>query len=58
MASARDPRNSNTDLRDDIERWRQDLARWEVEGLVNSKPAETIRGWIDAVEKMIADGWQ
>jgi hypothetical protein len=58
MASAWDPRNSNDDLRRDIERWRKDLARWEAEGLVNSKPAEAIRGWIDTVEKIIADGWQ
>jgi len=58
MASASDPNNSTTDLRHDIEGWRQELAKWEVEGLVKSKPAETIRGWIDAVEKIITDGWQ
>jgi hypothetical protein len=58
MALDRKPRNSNTDPRDDIERWRKDLARWEAAGSVRSEPAAAIRGWIDAVEKMVADGWQ
>ena len=58
MVSARKPRSSNTDLRDDIGQWRKDLARWEADGSVRSEPAAAIRGWIEAVEKMIADGWQ
>lgn len=58
MPPARHPRNSNTDLRADIERWRNDLARWEADGSIKSKPVAAIRGWIDEVEKMIADGWQ
>jgi hypothetical protein len=54
MAWAWDPRNSDADLRRDIERWREDLAKWEAAGLVDSGPANTIRGWIAEVEKIIA----
>lgn len=46
--------SSDAALRQDIERWKRDLAQWEAAGLVDSVPAQTIRGWIDTVEKILS----
>jgi hypothetical protein len=49
-----DVRNSNSDLRRDIERWTADLAMLEAAGFANSSATKTIRDWIAEVERLIA----
>lgn len=49
-----DMRTSIASLRQDVSRWRKDLAMFEAAGLGRSSAAETVRGWIACVEDLIA----
>jgi hypothetical protein len=45
---------ADADFQRDIARWQKDLAMFEAEGLRDSPPALTIRGWIAEAEQIIA----
>ena len=51
---ASDTSSSTAALVKDIERWKNDLAKWATEGSSGAGPARSIRGWIAEAEKIIA----
>jgi hypothetical protein len=46
--------SSTAELLKDIERWKNDLAKWAADGSGGGGPTRSIRGWIAEAEKIIA----